>query len=103
MLAADGVPIAEYTKDVLATPTSRTGDFVQRVLDKVAFREANVRAWAVRVALGEADATFVYQSDVTEDICDRLQVLEILKELNVLATYPVATVERSQNPGLARE
>ena len=62
-----------------------------------------MRAWVVRVALEEADVTFVYESDVTEDIRDRLQVVEIPEELNVLATYPIATVERSQNSGLARE
>jgi molybdate transport system substrate-binding protein len=104
VLAEDGVPIAEYTKDVLANADSAYGgNFAQRVLDKVASREANVRASAVRVALGEADVTFVYQSDVTEDIRDRLQVIEIPEDLNALATYPIATLERSQNSGLARE
>ncbi len=82
------------------TPTPRTaGNFAQRVLDKVASRGANVRAWVVRVALEEADVTFVYESDVTEDIRDRLQVVEIPEELNVLATYPIATVEKAQNSG----
>jgi molybdate transport system substrate-binding protein len=82
------------------TPTPRTaGNFAQRVLDKVASWGANVRAWVVRVALEEADVTFVYESDVTEDIRDRLQVVEIPEELNVLATYPIATVEKAQNPG----
>jgi molybdate transport system substrate-binding protein len=95
-----GYSIAEYTEDVLANADSAYGgNFAQRVLDKVASREANVRAWAVRVALGEADVTFVYESDVTEDIRDRLQVVEIPEELNVLATYPIATIEKSQNPG----
>jgi molybdate transport system substrate-binding protein len=68
----------------------------------VVSREANVRAAANRVALGEADATFVYTSDVTEDIRDRIQVVEIPEELNVTATYPIATIEESQNPELAR-
>lgn len=55
-------------------PTLYREGFSQSVLDKVVSREPNVRAAAQRVALGEADATFVYQSDVTEDIRDPVGV-----------------------------
>ncbi len=104
VLAQDGVPIAEYTKAVLAKADSEYGgDFEQRVLNKVVSREANVRASANRVALGEADATCVYRSDVTEDIRDRVQVIEIPENLNVRATYPIAATEGSQDSGLAQE
>lgn len=104
VLAADGVPIAEYTKEVLANANAEYGeDFEQRVLDKIVSREANVRASANRVALGEADATFVYASDVTEDIRDQVRVIEIPENLNVLATYPIAVTEGSENPELAQK
>ncbi len=103
VLAEEKVPIAEYAKTVLANADSEYGDdFGQRVLDKVASREANVRASANRVALEEADATFVYASDVTEDIRDRVRVVEIPENLNVLATYPIAAIEGSQNTELAQ-
>ena len=103
VLAEDGVPIAEYTKDVLANADSwYGGDFERRVLDKVVSREANVRTSANRVALGEADATFVYTSDLTEDIRDQVRVIEIPEDINVLATYPIATIAGSQNSELAR-
>ncbi len=62
-----------------------------------------MRASALRVSLGEADATFVYQSDVTEDIRYQVRVIEIPENLNVLATYPIATIQSSQSPGLAQE
>ncbi len=103
VLAQDGVPIAEYAEDVLANANTEYGEgFEQSVLDNLVSREANVRASANRVALGEADATFVYQSDVTGDIRDQVQVMEIPEDLNVLATYPIATIEGAQNPELAR-
>ncbi len=103
VLAEDKVPIAEYAKDVLENANSEYGSgFKQRVLDKIVSREANVRASANRVALGEADATFVYASDVNEDIRDEIQVVKIPESLNVLATYPIATVEGSPNSELAR-
>ncbi len=102
VLAEDKVPIAEYAKDVLENANSEYGDgFEQRVLGKIASREANVRASANRVALGEADATFVYASDVTEDIRDQIRVVEIPENLNVLATYPIAPIEGSPNSELA--
>ncbi len=103
VLAEDGVPIAEYAKEVLANADAEYGgNFEGAVLDKVVSREANVRAAANRVALGEADATFVYQSDVTPDIQDRVEVVEIPENLNVIATYPIATMRGSHNPELAR-
>ena len=104
VLAEQGVPIAEYAEQVLANADRAYGEgFAQGVLDKVVSREANVRAAAQRVSLGEADATFVYQSDVTEDIRDRVRVVEIPETLNVVATYPIAALERSENPDLAQE
>jgi molybdate transport system substrate-binding protein len=102
VLAEDGVPIAEYVKDVLANADSwYGGDFERRVLDKVVSRKANVRTSANRVALGEEDATFVYTSDLTEDIRDQVRVIEIPEDINVLATYPIATIAGSQNSELA--
>src|SRR5919107_3205238 len=61
------------------------------------------RASTNRVALGEADATFVYITDVTPDIQDQVEVIEIPQNLNVIATYPIATVTESQNADLAQE
>jgi molybdate transport system substrate-binding protein len=104
VLAEEGVPIAEYAKQVLTNADGVYGEgFSQSVLDKVVSRDANVRAAAHRVALGEADATFVYRSDVTEDIRDQVQIVDIPEDLNVVATYPMATVERSEDPDLAQK
>ncbi len=104
VLAQDGVPIAEYAKEVLANADTQYGeDFEQRVLDNIVSREANVRASANRAALGEADATFVYVTDVTPDIQDQVEVIEIPQDLNVLATYPIATVMGSPKTDLAQE
>jgi len=72
------------------------------VLDKIVSREANVRAAANRVALGEADATFVYTSDATTDIEDRVRIVDIPEGVNVIATYPIAAASASQNPQLAQ-
>ena len=104
VLAQDGVPIAEYAKHILSNANSEYGsNFEQQVMDNIVSREANVRASANRVTLGEADATFVYRSDVTEDIRDQVQVIEVPENVNVMATYPIATIAESQHPELAQE
>ena len=104
VLAQDGVPIAEYTKKILANANSEYGgDFEQQVMNNIVSREANVRTSANRVSLGEADATFVYITDVTPDIEDQVEVIEIPKDLNVIATYPIATLKEASNPELAQQ
>jgi molybdate transport system substrate-binding protein len=104
VLAQDGVPIAEYAKHILSNANSEYGrNFEQQVMGNIVSREANVRASANRVTLGEADATFVYRSDVTEDIRDQVQVVEIPENINVMATYPIAAIVESQHPELAQE
>lgn len=103
VLAEEGVPIADYTVEILANADAEYGGgFGGAVLDRIVSREANVRAAANRVALGEADATFVYRSDVTPDIGDRVRIVEIPDAVNAIATYPIAAVAESENPELAR-
>jgi molybdate transport system substrate-binding protein len=103
VLAQEGVPIADYVVEILANAEAEYGGgFEHAVLDKIVSREANVRAAANRVALGEADATFVYTSDVTTDIKDRVRIVEIPEDVNVIATYPIAAASESQNPELAQ-
>ena len=76
VLAEEAVPIARYAEEVLDNAEAEYGGgFAQSVRDKIVSREANVRASANRVALGEADATFVYVSDLTGDIRDQVRVV----------------------------
>jgi len=104
VLANEGVPVADYTQEVLEKANARYGaDFSERVLANIASREADVKAAANRVSVGDADATFVYTSDVTPAIEKRVRPIEIPPDLNVVATYPVAVTVGSSNPELARK
>ena len=103
VLAQDGVPAAEYAKKVLDKADARYGGgFEKKVLSNMVSREPDVRVAVNRVALGEADATFGYSSDVTPDVKKRVKVFEIPESLNVVATYPMASLKDSKNPELAR-
>ncbi|BBL79961.1 molybdenum ABC transporter substrate-binding protein [Rubrobacter xylanophilus] len=103
VLAEEEVPVAEYAEKVLHRAESEYGkDFSERVLQNVRSREVDVRAAANRVSLNEADATFVYESDITPDMERRVKAIEIPPELNVTATYPIAVTTDARNPELAR-
>ena len=104
VLAEEGVPAADYALEILGKANQEYGsDFEQRVLDNVVSREADVRASVNRVVVGDADATFGYASDYTPDIRDRVEVVQIPPDLNIIATYPIAALQDAEEPELAEE
>ena len=88
-------------KVVLAAPDVPAGKYAQQALEKASVtvkpvsQEDNVKAVVNKVALGEADAGIVYVTDVTAG-GDRVEGVDIPEDLNVLATYPIATVKASR-------
>ncbi|WP_166179397.1 molybdate ABC transporter substrate-binding protein [Rubrobacter tropicus] len=104
VLAQEDVPAADYAVEILGKANNEYGgDFKQDVLSNVVSREADVRASVNRVVVGDADATFGYASDYTPDIRDRVEVVPIPPDLNIIATYPIAALEDAEEPDLARE
>lgn len=99
ILAGKGVPVREYTDEVVATMTA---DFQERFYSNLVSEEDNVRQVAAKVALGEADAGIVYTSDVTADIASQVQQIAIPDAQNVVATYPVAPLADAPHPELAQ-
>jgi molybdate transport system substrate-binding protein len=92
VLAAEEVPAGKYAKQVL----DQAGVSVQPVS-----QEDNVKAVVTKVSLGEADAGIVYVTDVTAG-GDKVEGVEIPKDQNVTATYPIATVKASKAPDKAQ-
>ena len=96
------VPIGTYTLQILEKAKAQYGaDFPAKVQSRVASRELNVRQVLTKVTLGEADAGIVYRTDA-RSAGDKVKVVEIPSELNVLAEYPIATVTKAPHPDLAR-
>jgi molybdate transport system substrate-binding protein len=104
VLAQKDVPAADYAVEILGKANARYGDDFERdVLSNVVSREADVRASVNRVVVGDADATFGYASDYTPDIRDRVKVVPIPPDLNIIATYPIAALKDAKDPGLAKK
>lgn len=104
VIAAEAVPVGQYTQEFLAKAAELpeyTADYNKDVLRNVVSYEDNVKAVLTKVVLGEADAGIVYSSDVTPEVADRLGRIEIPDELNILAAYPVASINDSSNNRLA--
>jgi molybdate transport system substrate-binding protein len=104
VIAQKDVPAADYAVKILGKAKAEYGDDFERdVLSNVVSREADVRASVNRVVFGDADATFGYASDYTPDIRDRAKVIPIPPDLNIIATYPIATLEDAKDPELAKK
>ncbi len=103
VLAAPGTPIRAYTDAMLLSHAEEYGgDFTARVMGNLVSEESNVRQVATRVALGEADAGIVYQTDAIGDLSEDLQVIDIEPEHNQIAAYPIAPLSGAANPPLAQ-
>ncbi len=102
VIGAPEVPIGRYTSEILDRSAARFGaDFRARVQAKVVSRELNVRQVLAKVSLGEAQAGFIYRTDAQQAL-DRVTVLPIPPEVNVIAEYPIAIVTKAAHPVLAR-
>lgn len=102
VIGSPEVPIGNYTLQILERAKAQLGaDFPARVQARVASRELNVRQVLTKVMLGEADAGIVYRTDARSG-GDKVRVVEIPAELNVVAEYTIATVARAPHPELAR-
>ncbi len=123
VLAAPEVPAGRYTRSMLELTTQfpeYLAGFQDSVLDRVVSLEQNVRAVRTKVALGEADAGIVYESDVydsevyisdvavknegsvvTQHEENRLATLPIPSNINPTATYPIAPLHSSAHQKLA--
>ncbi len=106
VMAAAEVPAGRYAREFLdkasADPAFGPG-FGPGVLNNVVSYEENVKAVVSKVALGEADAGIAYASDAIGSSSGKIGLLQIPDQVNVTATYPIALVADSRQPGLAEE
>ncbi|HET7291680.1 MAG TPA: molybdate ABC transporter substrate-binding protein [Vicinamibacteria bacterium] len=104
VVAGATVPVGRYTTQVLGK-LSAAGlygdDFQARVQANLVSQETNVRVVLSKVALGEADAGFVYATDAAT-ATDKIRVIDIPGRHNVIAEYPIGLLVKSPAPEKAK-
>ena len=95
-VAAPGVPVGSYTRQILKNMA------LTSVLNNVVSNETDVREVLAKVSLGEADAGFVYVSDVTPTMRGKLRRISIPDDANVIAAYPVAVAKNAPHADAAQ-
>ena len=97
VVAGASVPIGRYSTQVLARLAAAGlfgDDFQAGVQANVASQETDVRAVLSKVALGEADAGFVYATDAAA-ASDKVRTIDIPDRYNVVAECPIGIVAKS--------
>jgi len=105
VLAAKEVPVGQYSLDFLAKAAG-TNDFPstfsEDVLKNVVSYEDNVKAVLTKVSLDEADAGIVYTTDAASAEPGTIQTITIPDEINIPASYFIATVSNSSQAAEAK-
>ncbi|HEV8602337.1 MAG TPA: molybdate ABC transporter substrate-binding protein [Gaiellaceae bacterium] len=95
VIGAEGVPIGDYTREVL-DKAGRSG-----VLDRVVSEEEDVKGVLGKVALGEADAGIVYVTDAKAG-GSHVRAIELPAAAQATVRYPLAVVSGSKRKSEAR-
>jgi molybdate transport system substrate-binding protein len=95
VIGAEGVPIGDYTRQVLENMSETA------VLDNVVSEEDDVKGVVSKVSLGEADAGFVYATDV-KPVSDEVTAIQLPADAQAQVEYPIAIVEGARNEVAAR-
>jgi molybdate transport system substrate-binding protein len=95
-VAAAGVPVGHHTLQIL-----KSLHLSQRVLANVVSRETDVRGVLAKVALGEADAGFVYATDA-KTVPGRVHVVAVPSRAQPNVRYGICVVSSSSSKPAAR-
>jgi molybdate transport system substrate-binding protein len=95
VVAAPAVPVGAYTRKVLG----KLG--LTSVLSKVVSQEPDVKGVVGKVALGQADAGFVYATDV-KPVAGKVRLIRIPASAQPQVRYELAVVRSSKHLATAR-
>ena len=98
VIGAEGVPVGDYTRTVIAHLGARQS---AAIMANVRSNEPDVKGVVGKLVQGAADAGFVYASDV-KATDGRLKAIALPEELGTKATYGAGVVKRSRHADQAR-
>ncbi|MCY0902205.1 MAG: molybdate ABC transporter substrate-binding protein, partial [Firmicutes bacterium] len=104
IIGVTSVPIGKYTREIFQRADRVYGpEFATTALRHVVSEEVNVKQILEKVALGDAEAGVVYQTDVTPNVRSEVNVIRIPVSLNVVATNYIAVPIHAPHQKLAHE
>jgi molybdate transport system substrate-binding protein len=95
-IAASGVPVGTYTLQVLSNMNLKAA-----VLKNVVSQETDVREVLAKVALGEADAGFVYSTDA-KTVAGKVNVIKVPAWAQPKVQYGICVVSKSADKPAAQ-
>ncbi len=99
-IEAPTVPAGKYSLQVLSKMAQSPDygkSYEAAVKANFVSQEDNVKAVVTKVQLGEADAGFVYLTDVTAPVAPKVKEITIPDNFNVVAQYPIAVTKNSKD------
>ncbi len=90
ILAEDSVPIGKYGLEILTRYDEKEPDFLAKSLSNVVSYEQNVRQVVLKLGLKEADAGFVYETDLAVSTTHPLRVVPLPVDEQLMSSYELA-------------
>jgi molybdate transport system substrate-binding protein len=101
VIGAAGVPVGDYTRTVLGALDAKQGaDYSAAVMKNVVSEEQNVKGIVAKLLSGDADAGFVYVTDV-KAAGPSVRPIAIPASAKPSATYPIGVVANAAHKDLA--
>ncbi|HEX6557573.1 MAG TPA: molybdate ABC transporter substrate-binding protein [Ktedonobacteraceae bacterium] len=104
-IGAPAVPAGKYSLQVLAKMAQSANygpAYENAVKANFVSQETDVKAVVNKVQLGEVDAGFVYVTDVTAAVSNKIKMIDIPDNFNVIAQYPIAVTKSPAHSNEAR-
>lgn len=102
IMGVQEAPFGSYTLQVLdnlANDSAYGPGYRDAVGKNVVSHETAVSQLVSKIALGEADAGFAYQSDISPKLSGQVSRVVIPDQYNVVAEYPIGRLLEAENPG----
>ncbi|MBZ9606780.1 molybdate ABC transporter substrate-binding protein [Clostridium estertheticum] len=104
VIAQKEVPAGEYTRKIIHSLNQQLGtQYEGKVLSNIVSEESNVKQVVNKVVIGEADAAFVYSSDITKGVRDKVKIIDIDPKHNVEAEYWTSKLKNEEENKYAEE
>ena len=102
IIGAETTPIGAYTRLLFMNIKQRYGtQFIDLLTSKIVSKEMNARVLRAKVEMGEADAAFIYRTDVNHR--SNIRMIPIPAELNITTAVFGATLTQSRRPKVAQD